>query len=143
MKPGWTVFDVGTGTGILAMIASHFGAKKVRAFDYDDVAVKVAHEKITHNHLQNVIEVKQNDLLAGVDGKADLIAANIIADIIIRLLPQVKTRLKAGGFFLASGIIEERRDDVIQAAHREGFELAEEEIKEDWVAQVWRLPETI
>ena len=65
--------------------------------------------------------------------------ANIIADIILRLIPQVQVRLKQGGIFLASGIIEERRAEVIEAANRAGFTLLDEQIKDEWVAQVWQL----
>lgn len=133
------VYDVGTGTGILAMLAASTGAYAVLALDYDQVAVKVATENIWHNGLAKRITVKQNDLLSGIEGQADFIVANIIADIILKLLPQVKTHLRAGGYFLASGIIEERRPEVIQAAEATGFRLVEERIKDEWVAQVWQL----
>jgi ribosomal protein L11 methyltransferase len=139
LQPGDGVYDVGTGTGILAMMAALLGAESVLALDYDQVAVKVASENVAHNGLEKVITVKQNDLLSGITGKADFIVANIIADIILRLLPQVQVRLKQGGIFLASGIIEERRAEVIEAAKGAGFTLLDEQIKDEWVAQVWQL----
>ncbi len=138
-RPGFQVFDVGCGTGILAMFAARLGAAPVLALDFDPVAVKVAQENIRLNRLQEHIRVRQNDLLTGVEGKADLIAANIIADIIIRLFPQVKQRLQPGGVFIASGIIGGRKADVAQAAGQLGFILAAEDEREDWVAQVWKL----
>lgn len=139
LQPGMSVYDVGTGTGILAMMAASLGAAEVLALDYDHVAVRVAGENIAHNGLQRVVQVRQNDLLAGVDAGADLIVANIIADIIIKLLPQVKTRLNPNGVFLASGIIEERREEVVKTAQAAGFILVDEQIKDEWVAQVWQL----
>ncbi|MGI6606735.1 MAG: 50S ribosomal protein L11 methyltransferase [Peptococcia bacterium] len=139
LQPEDRVYDVGTGTGILAMMAALLGAQSVLALDYDQVAVKVASENVVHNGLEKVVTVQQNDLLSGIAGKADIIVANIIADIILRLIPQVQVRLKQGGIFLASGIIEERRAEVIEAANRAGFTLLDEQIKDEWVAQVWQL----
>lgn len=139
LRPGARVIDVGTGSGILAMSAVLLGADEVLALDYDAVAVKVATENIVLNDLQNKITIRQNDLLTGVELKADFIVANIIADIIIRLLPQVKERLLPDGLFVSSGIIGDRRDDVVGVAEGLGFILLEEQIQEDWVAQVWQL----
>lgn len=139
LQSGDRVFDVGTGTGILAMMAALLGAESVLALDYDQVAVKVAGENVAHNGLEKAVTVQQNDLLSGIAGKADIIVANIIADIILRLIPQVQVRLKQGGIFLASGIIEERRPEVIEAAKGAGFTLLDEQIKDEWVAQVWQL----
>ena len=102
------------------------------------MAVKVATENVQINNLEDKITVRKNDLLQGVTEKADLIVANIIADIIIRLFPQVGDNLLAGGFFVTSGVIEERRQDVMQAAAASGFELVEEKCQNGWVAQVWK-----
>lgn len=133
------VLDVGTGTGILAMTAARLGASQVKAFDYDPAAVKVAAENIKKNNLDDKIQVQVNDLLTGINERADLIVANIIADIIIKLFPQAKTNLKEGGIFITSGIISERRDDVVQTGLNLGFELVEEAFQEDWVVLVWKL----
>lgn len=139
VKKNDKVLDVGTGTGILAMTAARLGAGQVTALDYDPTAVKVAAENIKKNKLEGRIDVKVNDLLAGISERADLIVANIIADIIIKLFPQAKTNLKENGVFIASGIIGERRDDVFHAGLDAGFELLEESCQEDWVAMVWKL----
>lgn len=137
LRKGQKVLDVGTGSGILAMASALLGASEVLALDYDPVAVKVATENVQINNLEDKITVRKNDLLQGVTEKADLIVANIIADIIIRLFPQVGDNLLAGGFFVTSGVIEERRQDVMQAA-ASGFELVEEKCQNGWVAQVWK-----
>lgn len=133
------IIDVGTGSGILAMVAAKLGAKKVLALDYDAVAVRVAEENIAINNLNSVIDVKQNDLLHGVPEKGKIIVANIIADIIIKLIPQIKDCLIPGGTFIASGIIHDRKNDVCDVAKEHGLILMQEMVKDDWVAQVWKI----
>lgn len=141
LQPGHYVMDVGTGTGILAMTAALLGAEKVLALDVDTVAVRVAADNIRQNDLAKVVATRVNNLLVGIEEKADLIVANIVADIIIRLLPQAVACLKPGGRFIASGIIGERRDDVSKVAGQLGLSLVEEENQEGWVAQVWQVKE--
>lgn len=139
LQPGQRVLDVGTGSGILAMSAALLGASEVLALDYDPVAVKVAAENVQLNKLESKITVRRNDLLHGITEQGDFIVANIIADIIIRLLPQINHRLLPGGFLVTSGVINDRKEDVTQAAEDFGFELVEEQNQEGWVAQVWKL----
>ena len=98
VTPNIDVYDVGTGSGILAMTAALMGARSIHAIDIDGKAVEVAKENIAKNHLSNRITVKKGNLLDDADEKADLIVANIIADIIITLLPDAfkKGSVKAG-----------------------------------------------
>lgn len=133
LRPGMEVFDVGTGSGILAIAAAKLGAKAVKAVDIDATAVRVAVENIAGNQLTEKISVKQGDLLHGTEGQADIIIANIIADIIIMLLPDIPGKLKAGGTFLASGIIEERQNDVAAAAAKVGLQVEAVDTKGGWV----------
>lgn len=141
IRPGHSVIDVGTGTGILAMGAACLGAGEVLAVDNDPVAVKAARENIELNHLADKVRVETNDLLRGLDLSADLITANIIADIIIKLLPQAKAGLSSDGILIASGIIAGRKNDVATVARAWGFVLEEEREEEGWVAQVWKMKE--
>ncbi|MBQ7759881.1 MAG: 50S ribosomal protein L11 methyltransferase, partial [Acidaminococcaceae bacterium] len=127
------VFDVGTGSGILAIAAALLGAKKVKAVDIDAVAVRVAKENIADNGLNHMIDVKEGDLLRGTEGKADIIIANIIADIIIMLLKDIPGKLEDDGIFLASGIISERRDDIEAAAQKVGMQVDHVDEKGGWV----------
>lgn len=127
------VFDVGTGSGILAIAAALLGAKAVKAVDIDPVAVRVARENIADNGLEDKIEVKEGDLLHGTEGQADVIIANIIADIIIMLLKDIPGKLKDNGIFLASGIISDRRDDVESAAIQVGMQVDHVDEKGGWV----------
>ncbi len=132
IKSGDTVFDVGCGTGILSIVSSKLGAKKVFAVDVDEVALKVASLNVKLNKLDN-IEVLKSDLLKELNGEADLIVANIIADIIIKATFDIHEKLKENGLFISSGIIRDRKDDVLNAIS-EYFDVIE--VKEDgeWVA---------
>lgn len=107
-----TVFDIGTGSGILSITAARLGAGHVVGVDFDEVAVKSAEENIKYNDISN-IEILHGNLMDVVHGKADIIVANIIADIIIPLSDEVKSFLNKDGIFISSGIIEGRQDEVI------------------------------
>lgn len=128
-----SVFDVGTGSGVLSIAAAKLGASKITAVDYDATAVKAAGENIAMNGLTDKIDLKQSDLWQNVSGRADLVTANIIADIIIRLLPGLDEHLNAGGKLLASGIIEAREQDVINAAKEYGFVVEKTKREKEWV----------
>jgi len=138
VQPGHVVFDVGTGSGILAVAAAKLGASHVQAVDFDTVAVRVAKENVAINNAQNLVAVSQSDLFTGVKGQADVIVANIIADIVIKLLVDIQARLKENGVFIASGIITERLSDVTTAmlAHNLVIDKVIEE--GGWVAIVAR-----
>ncbi len=133
-RVGCRMLDVGTGTGILAICASRLGASLCRAYDIDPTAVRVARENIADSGLENVT-CDQSDLLRQVSlegGKYDLICANIVADIIIRMTPDVGAYLAEGGVILASGIIAERCEDVVAAFEANGFRVIERLVDNDW-----------
>ena len=136
VRPGMTVFDVGTGSGVLAIVAAKLGAKRVEAVDFDPVAVRVARENVCQNGAEDVVRTERSDLLKSVAGEADLIIANIIADIIVRLFGEVKGSLAAGGTMLLSGIIEDRLADVVEAAVQHGFAVEKTEREKGWAAVV-------
>lgn len=133
-----TVFDVGTGSGILAIAAALLGAKEVKAVDIDGVAVRVARENVADNHLSDKIDVKEGDLLHGTEGKANVIIANIIADIIIMLLKDIPVKLNDDGIFLASGIIEERVADIEAEAKANCLEVVNIDHRGGWVVMQMR-----
>lgn len=134
MRGGETVFDVGTGSGVLSIAASIFGAESVEAFDVNDIAVESAKENIKLNELETAIPVSKNNLLEGVDRKADLIVANIIADIILDFSPDITNHLNDCGHLIASGIISERAEEVKEVLTQSGLTIIEVLEKEDWVA---------
>lgn len=133
VKPGMTVFDVGTGSGILSIISAKLGAKNIQAVDYDDSVLKIVKENLEQNNVEDIISVAQSDLMQNVHGKAELVIANIIADIIIRLFDQLDEHLKQGGTLLTSGIIEDRIEDVLAAAEKHGYGVVERLENKGWV----------
>ena len=138
VRPGITVFDVGTGSGVLSIAAAKLGAAKVHAADYDATAVRVARENIEANGVADVVSVDESDLFSAFDGKAELVTANLIADLVIRLLPDLDAHLAAGGALLASGIIDDRAQEVREAAKTAGFFVAEDHEEKEWHAMVIR-----
>lgn len=136
IKKGLEVIDIGCGSGILSIACGKLGASKVLAIDKDEVAVKVARENIKRNSLSSTITVQTGDKLKNVEEKADIIIANIIADVIIDLSYDVPLHLKEGGVFLASGIIKDRKLSVREALEKNGFDLVQESEKGEWVALV-------
>ena len=134
VQPGMDIIDVGTGSGILAIQTALLGAGTVQAMDFDTVAVSAATENVALNHLEETVSVCQSDLLAEAKGEADIIVANIIADIIIRLTPSTIQHLKGDKVFISSGIIDTRRDDVLAALKENGFVIIEVRENKGWVA---------
>ena len=141
LRGGERLLDVGTGSGILSICASKLGARSCNAYDIDPVAVKVARDNALADGCDN-ITVGVSDLLKGVDiseGKYDFCVANIVADIIIRMLPDIKDYVKSGAPLILSGIIGERADEVRAEVIKNGFTV-EKEIKEnDWVGMLVRI----
>lgn len=139
VSPGMRVYDVGCGSGILAVAAAKLGAGEVIAMDYDPVAVSVAEENIRQNNAHNVVAC-ESDLLSACEGAApaELITANIIADVIIRLFAQLDRHLAPGGTLLASGIIDDRIADVEHAAAEHGFTVLDMTCEKEWAAMIIR-----
>ena len=136
IKNGMRVADVGCGSGILAICASKLGAGECKAYDIDPVAVKVANENIKDSGLTNVT-CEVSDLLKQVDksgGTYDVICANIVADIIIRMMPDVGALMDENSVILASGIIVERSEDVINGFEEHGFKIVERIDENGWCA---------
>ena len=132
---GKRVLDVGTGSGILSIAASKLGAGSVCAYDIDPVAARVARENARDNGCDN-ITVGVSDLLRDVDtsgGKYGVCLANIVADIIIRMLPDLGSYLEVGAPVILSGIIGEREAEVTLAAEKYGYRVLRRETENDWV----------
>lgn len=134
VSPGATAIDVGTGTGILAIAAAHMGAKDVLAIDIDGVAVRVAQENAKINGFEDVIRCKAGDLLENVDEQADVVIANIIADVIIMMAAPVKSHIKENGIFICSGISSERKQDVLDALQAADYQLLDVCERGGWCA---------
>ncbi len=100
------VLDIGCGTGILAILAKKLGANRVLAVDYDELSVEAAIENVQRNKVD--VEVRHSDLFSNVDGKFDIIVSNIVAEVLLVMLSQVKNYLKDDGVIILSGIINEK-----------------------------------
>lgn len=129
------VLDVGTGTGILSIIAKKLGAKEVLAVDIDPVCAKVAKENSEKNNVE--ISVSCGVLEDVKEGNFDVVVANIIANVIIDFANKLDFYVKKDGYFIASGIIKERKEEVIKAVESNGFKLIECMQDKDWVAMVF------
>ncbi len=138
MVPGYTMLDVGCGSGILAICGAKLGASECLACDIDPAAVRIAGENAELNATPNVTAMK-SDLLRDVPVKQyDLITANIVADIIIRLSPDVGAYLKDDGVLIVSGIILERCAEVRAALTAHGFTEDSYLEENGWYAGAWR-----
>ena len=135
VKPGSTVADVGTGSGILAIAAAKLAAGSVSANDNDPLAVKIARENAAINGVS--IEIAETLL----PGPYSVVVANILADVIIGMAGQLALWTQPGGTFIASGIIDTREADVRQAVGAAGFSSKDTRHQGEWVALVFERQE--
>ncbi|MDL2248324.1 50S ribosomal protein L11 methyltransferase [Tyzzerella sp. OttesenSCG-928-J15] len=139
-----TVVDIGCGSGILSCVALMLGAENAFALDLEPGCVKVVGENAELNAISmDKLKVKSgnaltdNAIIAEIkEKKYTIVVANIVADVIIALLPLVKDVLEEKGSFICSGIIKERLDDVHKALEQHGFTIITTTFKDDWVSVV-------
>ncbi|AOT68531.1 50S ribosomal protein L11 methyltransferase [Geosporobacter ferrireducens] len=130
------VFDIGCGSGILSIVAAKLGAKKVVGIDLDEVAVKVSKKNVEDNHVVGQVEIKRGNLLDTLHEQADIVVANIIADIIVILAEDIRKFLKRDSIFIASGIILDKIDEVTAALNKNRLEILQIETLGEWAAIV-------
>ncbi len=130
------VFDIGCGSGILSIAAAKLGAKKTIGVDLDEVAVKVSKENVKFNNVDHSVEIRYGNLMNVVTEKADIVVANIIADIIAILAKDVSKFLNDDGLFIASGIILDKIEFVKAALLENNFEILEVNTMGEWAAIV-------
>jgi ribosomal protein L11 methyltransferase len=136
VNKGDRIIDVGTGSGVLSIAGALLGAQKISALDLDQVAVTTAKMNIELNHVQDIVEVSQNNLLEGILEPVDGIVANILAEVIVRFTDDAAKVVKKDGYFIASGIIQQKKQEVKDALTKAGFEITETLLMEDWVALI-------
>lgn len=134
LQPGQIVFDVGCGSGILSVASVKLGADFVFARDIDLAAIKAANHNSKINNVEAKIEVETGYFLNSVQGKAHLIACNIVSDSIIEFSPQAFEKLLPEGNFIVSGIIADRADEVTEKLMSDGFSVLETLTQGEWVA---------
>lgn len=130
------MLDIGCGSGILALASVLLGAESAFGVDIDAQSVKTARENAQINGIDDKVSFEVGDLTEVVSGKYDIICANIVADVVIRLLPDAKNFMTDNGRLIISGIIDLRKDDVLKAVSENGFKVTGEKYKDNWCAFV-------
>lgn len=138
VKDGQKILDLGTGSGILAIICKKLGAGVVDAVDIDPLAIEVAVDNCKINDCPD-INCYTGELKDVKDGSYDIIVANIIADVIADIACDIPAKLAPDGKFICSGIINTKKDRVEEALAKAGFEIEKTEEKNDWMAYQCRL----
>ena len=136
---GKRVLDVGTGSGILAIAAAKAGAEEVYATDIDPEAVRAVYENAELNGIERGITAACADLAGDLDVRADVVTANLTADILARLSAGVRANLVGGGILVCSGIIDQRKDEVVKLYEKLGFRTEREENLGEWWGLTLRL----
>lgn len=132
MSQGMEVFDIGCGSGILSIVSAKLGAEKVTAIDLDQMSVKASRENVEHNQVQDIVNVERGNLLDKIYGKADLIVANIVAEVIVEIIKDLNDYIKPNGIFITSGIIQEKIPMVEEVLLDNNFSILEIEGINDW-----------
>lgn len=133
-----TLVDVGCGSGILGIAAAKLGIQEGTLVDLDQSAVKIAKENVATNGVSDRLTVIHGNLVDYIDEPVDVVVANIFAEVIIGVTPDVSKIVKDNGLFITSGIIKEKEADVTDVLKSNGFEVVEVLNKGGWVAIVSR-----
>lgn len=141
VRGGERMIDVGTGSGVLSIAASYLGVDQIAAYDIDEVAVESAKKNLALNPNVKNVTVGVNSLLDGIHTQVDLLVANILAEIIVPLIPQAFENLKAGGQFLVSGIISDKVELVENKLKEQGFIVEQKLRMKDWYGMIAKKPE--
>ncbi len=150
VKPGDVVLDLGTGSGVLAIVAAKLGASRVVATDIDPIAVAVATENVARNHLATApagpLEIRLGSVPADLTATVDVLVANILAEVLDGLLDSrydnvpLAEPVAPGGMLVLSGIIADKAELVLDALRRHGLALVDRLDEGDWVALIARKP---
>lgn len=135
LQTGDEVADIGTGSGILAICAMKFGAKSAYGCDNDDIVIDVAKENAVKNQVECTFELKTADKLTK---KYDFVMANILHNVLYDIMGDLKAIMKSGALLSLSGILDEKREIVLEAIKRENLQIVEEMHQDQWVGFVVR-----
>jgi ribosomal protein L11 methyltransferase len=137
LKEDDLVYDIGTGSGILAIAAGKLGANSI-GIDIDEDSVRTAKDNVKLNKCADSVKIIKGNLLNKAMDKADIIISNIIADAIINMSGNLNKFLKDSGIFIASGILENKKEEVVQALKANKFEILETSVMDEWLCIVAR-----
>lgn len=136
VQPESSVIDVGTGSGILSIASHLLGVKRIKALDIDEMAVKVAKDNFKKNNCEDAIEAVPGNLLQDETEKFDIVIANILAHIIDEMIEDAYNTLNEEGYFITSGIIEEKHEEILSHMKRVGFNIVSINHDNGWVCIV-------
>ena len=125
VKDGMRVLDAGCGSGILSIAAAKLGAEEVLGVDIDEEAVRVSRENFELNGTEDTCRAEYGDVTKGVGFNADLVAANLMAELLCMISKGVASHLQKGGLFISSGILNEKEDMVKQSYNAAGFDITD------------------
>lgn len=132
LHPGDHVLDIGCGSGILSIIAAKLGARHVTGIDNDPEAVRAASENVVMNGTADIVTIREGDLAEGTTERADLIAANLLLNLILRLNPDVRKLLRPHGIYIMCGILNEQVPRVLEQLNELGFTVRETMTEGGW-----------
>ncbi len=140
LKPGDSFLDIGTGSGILMIAAAKLGADRLMGTDTDEVAAEIAKTNLLLNNIdENRFAIQVSSLTEKIEGRFDIVAANILSEVIMTLLDTVRDVISENGMLICSGIIEENRNMVGQKMKDKGFEIIETQVRDSWVCIAGRV----
>lgn len=135
LPSGANFLDVGTGSGILMVAAAKLGAGRLVGIDNDEIALEIAKKNLQLNHVGPAcFELKAGNLTEGIDGRFDLVVANILSEAILKLLGSIDRHLLPKGVLICSGIYQENCGDVLKKIQQQGLKILDQRHEDSWVA---------
>ncbi len=131
-----TMLDIGTGTGILAIVAAYMGVADILGIDLDPAAVSAARENISINQVEDNVKIIKGDMTKDINDTFSIITANLLPNLIMRLLPSVPPLMDDKTKLILSGIIPEKRDLIVDKFGQLGLKLIDEDRMNDWLSMV-------
>lgn len=130
------VADIGCGSGILSIAAALFGAEHVQAVDIEPMSIRMTGENAALNQVASIVHAKESHLLEGIAPPVDVLVSNILAEILVQMVPAMESVLADHAYIVFSGIIEEKKNEVSQALQQNGYRLIHEKTDNGWVVIV-------
>ncbi|MBW1864055.1 MAG: 50S ribosomal protein L11 methyltransferase [Deltaproteobacteria bacterium] len=135
LSAGSTFLDIGTGSGILMVAAARLGAARLVGIDNDEIALSIAEKNLQLNHIsQQCFKLKAGNLADGIDGRFDIIVANILSGVILKLLGTIGQHMSPKSVLICSGIYKDNCEDVLKKMRQQGLKILEERHEDSWVA---------